>query len=71
LVRQLRADLVRRLPELASAPAPLAHALELATSFEAWDRLRSEQRLSRERATQALEYVVLALADGLRTRSRR
>ena len=70
-VRQLRADLARWLPELERAPEPLAHALELATSFEAWDRLRGEQRLSRERAQDALAHVVLALVDGLRPRRRR
>ncbi len=40
----------RWLPELEHAPAELADAIELVSSFEAWDRLRSDQRLSRERA---------------------
>jgi AcrR family transcriptional regulator len=62
MARELRADLLRWLPELGRAPEELA-ALELLTSFEAWDRLRSEQRLSRERAEAALERAVLALVD--------
>ena len=33
------------------------------TSFEAWDRLRTEQRLGRERAQAAVERAVLALLD--------
>jgi AcrR family transcriptional regulator len=61
LVRGLRAALLRGLPELAAAPTDLVDALELATSFEAWDRLRSDQRLSRERARAATSRIVLAL----------
>jgi len=61
LVRELRADLLRWLPELRRAPADLADALELALSFEAWDRLRSEQRLGRERARAALVRTALAI----------
>ena len=61
LVRELRADLVRRLPELRRASAAVVDALELATSFEAWDRLRVEQDLGRERA----RAVVLRMALGL------
>jgi AcrR family transcriptional regulator len=61
LVRLLRADLRRRLPELRRAPAALVDALDLATSFEAWDRLRVEQRLGRARAHAAVERVVLGL----------
>ena len=67
MVRRLRADLRRWLPEVAEAPAELADALELATSFEAWDRLRSEQRLGRSRAAAAVEQSVLALLRGLRS----
>ena len=61
LVRALRADLRRWLPELRRAPAGVADALDLATSFEAWDRLRTEQRLARERAQAAVERMVLCL----------
>jgi len=60
MVRDLRRHLVMVLPELAERPTPLA-ALELATSFEAWDRLRAEQRLGPERAREAMEYAALAV----------
>lgn len=61
LVRELRADLLRSLPELAEAPAEALDAIDLVTSFEAWDRLRADQRLSRERAELTLERALLAL----------
>jgi AcrR family transcriptional regulator len=61
LVRGLRADLMRWLPELRRAPDDLVDALDLATSFEAWDRLRTEQRLGRERAQASVERMVLGL----------
>ena len=60
LVRELRADLLRSLPELERAPAETLEACDLLTSFEAWDRLRSDQRLSRERAEAVLERALLA-----------
>jgi len=63
LVRELRADLLRVLPELERWPEDAFEALELLTSFEAWDRLRSDQRLSRERAEAALVRGVLALVE--------
>jgi AcrR family transcriptional regulator len=65
LVRGLRADLVRWLPELRRAPAGVLDALDLATSFEAWDRLRTEQDLGRDRAQAAVERMVLALLPDL------
>jgi AcrR family transcriptional regulator len=65
LVRELRAALLRWLPELEGAPPDLVEALDLATSFEAWDRLRSEQRLGRERARAALERIVTTLVRAL------
>lgn len=61
MVRALRADLASWLPELKGAPADLADAFELATSFEAWDRLRSEQRLGHARALAAMERAAIAL----------
>jgi AcrR family transcriptional regulator len=65
LVRALRDDLLHWLPELAHAPPELCDALELAASFEAWDRLRSDQRLSRSRAGAALECAICTLAEQL------
>jgi AcrR family transcriptional regulator len=61
LVRRLRAALRGWLPELANAPLELAAAIELVSSFEAWDRLRVDQRLSRERAEATLARAVLTL----------
>ena len=61
LVRALRADLLRWLPELRRAPADLVEAFDLALSFESWDRLRTDQRLGRDRARDALLRTVLAL----------
>jgi len=65
LVRVLREDLARWLPELHAAPWAASDGVELATSFEAWDRLRSDQRLGRARAQAAVERTVLALLDAL------
>ncbi len=65
LVRELRADLLAWLPELADGPPDLREALDLAASFEAWNRLRADQRLSSEHARAALERAVLALAREL------
>lgn len=65
LVQQLRARLLRWLPELREAPGDLLEALDQATSFEAWDRLRNEQDLSRPRARAAMERAVKALLNEL------
>ena len=70
LVQALRADLQRWLPELRRAPAAVADALDLATSFEAWDRLRTEQGLGSARAQAAVEQTVLALVKQLRSSPR-
>jgi AcrR family transcriptional regulator len=61
LVRELRAALLRWLPELEGARSELVEALDLALSFEAFDRLRSEQRLGLERTRETLELLALAL----------
>jgi AcrR family transcriptional regulator len=60
LVRKLREDLLCWLPELGRAD-DLAEALDLVTSFEAWDRLRDDQQLAPRRARATLEGTVLAL----------
>lgn len=65
LVRELRTSLRRWLPELAGAPPERLEALDLATSFEAWDRLRSEQRLGAARARSVLQEITLALVRDL------
>jgi AcrR family transcriptional regulator len=64
LVGKLRDDLLRWLPELA-ADGDLLEALDLVTSFEAWDRLREDQRLVPRRARAAMERSVLALTRSL------
>jgi AcrR family transcriptional regulator len=61
LQRRLRDDLLARLPELVRAPADLVAAADLATSFEAWDRLRGDMGLSPRAATVAIERTVRAL----------
>ena len=63
-VADLRAQLLDVLPELRDAPAAVAAAIELVTSFEAWSRLRHEQRLGKERATAAMEQAALSLLAG-------
>ncbi len=61
----MRVDLMRWLPELSDAPEDLVEALDQVTSFEAWDRLREEQRLATKRALAAMERSVVALVRGL------
>ena len=63
LVSELRADLVRWLPELEDAEPEIFEALDQTTSFEAWDRLRTDQRLGRARATASLERAASALVQ--------
>jgi len=65
LVRLLRARLLRWLPELRDASTDLMEALDQATSFEAWDRLRVDQHLGRNRARAAMERAVKALVKEL------
>ncbi len=60
--RTLREHLVNALgPELAGAADLTLEALDCLTSFEAWDRLRNDQHLSRERASQVSVASVLRL----------
>ncbi len=54
-------DLRQWFPELKDLDAPTVHALELVTSFEAWDRLRTDQRLGKQRAADAMKQAVSAL----------
>ena len=61
MVRGLRLDLLRTLPEVADLPAERRDALELVTSFEAYDRLRTDQRLGRDRAQAVMTETVQAL----------
>ncbi len=65
MVRKLRRGLLEALPELRSAPEPLLEAFDLATSFEAWDRLRGEQRLGGERTRATILAAAVALVAAL------
>ena len=67
-VRELRERLWTALPELERAPSHVGEALELLLSFDAWDRLRSDQKLARERAAGVVEAAAQALAAPLRAR---
>jgi AcrR family transcriptional regulator len=69
--RKLRADLRQWLPELARADKELAEAVELATSFEAWDRLRTDRQLSEQQSTGIVERTVVALCRDLRPAGRK
>ncbi len=61
LQRELRADLLRWLPELEDAPADVLEAADLVASFEAWERLRADCQLGVKAASAAIERAVLAL----------
>ena len=47
--------------ELVDADDDRLEALDLFTSFEAWNRLRVDQRLGRDRTQQVIEATALAL----------
>ena len=64
-IRTFRQDLRRWLPELESAPAEMVEGLEMLLSFEAFDRLRSDQRLGMRRAEATIRTCVIALAASL------
>ena len=63
VVSRMSKDLRRWFPELEHVDAPTVHALELVTSFEAWDRLRTDQRLGKQRAADAMKQAMTALLD--------
>lgn len=65
LTLRLRERLFHWLPELRDAKPALFEALDQTTSFEAWDRLRNDQRLSRPQALAAIEYATQVLVDEL------
>ena len=67
MVRDLRDDLLRSLPEA----DPHRDVIELLTSFEGWDRLRTDQKLGREKAQRAIERALsVLLLPGSRAGSR-
>ena len=61
VVSTMSKDLRRWFPELKRMNAATMHALELVTSFEAWDRLRVDQRLGKQRAAEAMKRAMSAL----------
>lgn len=61
MVRDLRADLELWLPEIKTVPERLGSAVEVAVSFEAWDRLRSDQKLSQKDTREAMQMIVDSL----------
>ena len=65
LTTRLRERLLHWLPELRDAPPELVEAVDQATSFEAWDRFRSDQRLSRPRARAAVGFATESLLNRL------
>jgi len=65
MVRDLHRHLLSVLPELHDHEGGALAAFELVTSFEAWDRLRAEQRLRPDRAREAMEFAALALLAAL------
>lgn len=58
---KLRANLFAWLPEFRELPSDLTDALEMVLSPEAWQRLRTEQRLSPRRAAAAMRQAAFAL----------
>lgn len=60
---QLRSQLFNWLPEFRSLPNEVVDAVELMLSPAAWNRLRSDQKLSVKRATAAVHRAVFALCD--------
>lgn len=65
LTVRLREGLLDWLPELRDAPPALIEAFDQAISFEAWDRLRNDQRLSRPRAQAAMNFAAESLLKRL------
>jgi len=61
MIRVMRRDLRCWLPEVESVPVDVADALEMILSFEAWNRLRVDQRLGLRRTALALRRSVLDL----------
>jgi AcrR family transcriptional regulator len=59
--REQRDHLLRFFPELRDVSPDLLEAVDWASSLEAWDRLRSEQRLGRARAAVVQRVALEAL----------
>jgi len=57
-IRILRRDLRRWLPELESASVEVSDGLEMILSFEAWNRLREDQKLSLRRTAAVFRRAI-------------
>lgn len=64
LVRQQREALLAVTPPALAARPEQVAALELAVSFEAWRRLRTDQEASPDEARRIMTWMALALLDG-------
>ena len=64
-VRELRDQLHAVFPEIRGSSSAAAAALELLTSFDAWERLRVDQRLGLDRARAAIEAGAIAVLESL------
>jgi len=65
LARVLRAEIGRVFAaELEKAPDHLLEAADVLASFEAWDRLRRDQRIGCDRARRVVTQALLALFGG-------
>jgi len=71
LQRVLHDDLRAWLPEVAGLPAEAAEAVDLVTSFEAWDRLRADRQLGVQAAAAVMEHAVRALLPAASAKARR
>lgn len=67
-LRIFRRDLQRWLPEVEGADPATVDALELALSFEGWDRLRMTQKLGVRRTENALRRMLVTLLAGIAER---
>lgn len=61
VVAELRTDLQSWLPELSERPDAVVEAVDLLTSFDVWDRLRSDQRLNQKAAVAVVDAAITAL----------
>jgi AcrR family transcriptional regulator len=59
------------LPEIVALPEEVAEAVDLVTSFEAWDRLRADRQLAAPAAAAVMESALRALLPGGTRRSGR
>lgn len=61
---QMRADIIRALPEVGQLPGPSQEAIFAIISFEYWDRLRDHQSLSTDESRELLIDLLKNLIPG-------